>query len=101
MSVYYTTAAGAAARLYAEIVNSGVADGSGTNIIGASTGTGYYSLATALPTVSSNPVAVNLPLSTNVDNLQLTDNGHINLYATTQATTSLVDLCVAIYLIRY
>lgn len=96
MSVYYTTAAGAAAQFYAEICAPGTAAGSGTNIIGASSGTGYYTLNTAL--TANTPTY--LPLATNVDSLQIPANGRINLYATTQATTSLVNFTVCIYLIR-
>lgn len=97
LSVYYSAAAGAAAQFYCEICPAGTANGSGNNVIGASSGSGYYLLNTALATANT---PVNLPLSTNVDNLQITANGRINIYATTQVTTTLADFCVTIYLIR-
>jgi len=96
LTVYYTTAASAAAQFYCEICAAGTAAGSGLNVIGASTGTGYYSLATAL--TANTPAS--LPLSANIDNLIIPANGRVNIYATTQATTSLVNFTVALYLIR-
>ena len=97
LSVFYTTAAGSAAQFYAEICAPGTANGSGNNIIGVSTGTGWFGLNTVL--TANTPLS--LPLNSNVDNLIVPANGRINLYATTQATTSLVNFTVLIYLLRY
>lgn len=92
VSVFYHTAANGAATIAIEICPAGTADGSGANVLSAST----YALNTAL--TANTPS--NLALNASVDNLQIAPNGRINVITGGTATTGLVDFTLAIYVAR-
>jgi hypothetical protein len=92
VSIYYATAAGGAATIAIEIVPAGTANGSGANVLAAAT----YALNTAL--TANTPAS--LPLNTNVDNLLFAPNSRLNVILGATATTSLVDMCLIIYIAR-
>jgi len=91
VSVFYSTAAAGAATLAIEICPAGTANGSGNNVLAAAT--------FALNTVQSN-TPFNLTLNTNIDNLTISTGGRLNFNAGATATTGLVDLTIAAYLIK-
>lgn len=86
---FYSTAAGSAATYTIEVCPSGTANGSGRTA----------ATAPALNTALTNAPA-NITLSTNLNNVVVNAGDRINLVVGATATTSLVDFCVSIYLIR-
>jgi hypothetical protein len=94
VSVAYSTGASGAATIALEICAAGTANGSGTNVLSAST----FSIAQGTNAGSSTPY--NLTLNTNVDNLQITDNSRLNLIVGSTATTGLVAFNCTVYLTR-
>jgi hypothetical protein len=95
VSVVYSTGATGAATIALEICPAGTANGSGNNVLSATN----FSIAQGTNAGSSTPY--NLTINTNVDNLQITDNGRLNLITGSTATTGLVNFGVFVYLIRY
>ncbi len=95
ISVVYSTGATGAATIAFENCAAGTANGSGSNVLSATT----FSIAQGTNAGSSTPY--NLTLNTNIDNLQLTDNSRLNMLTGSTATTGLVNFSVAVYLLRY
>ncbi len=92
VSIYYATAASSAATIAIENTPAGTANGSGANVLSAST----YALNTALTANTPSSLALN----SNVDNLLLSPNSRLNVILGATATTGLVDLNLTIYVAR-